>query len=109
MLTDVNSVYVINGCHLIDEFMISTLSNVSKLINADAMIDDIRRYILNLDRLSIVNESDVLTDEQMYFYQKLLNDNIHSYYDDDNQVLVGLKDDAWGVVYVPKKNSTNCR
>ena len=105
-----NDIYIINNFYSVDEFFISIFnSNVDRLVNTKYLIDDLFRYPLSLEEVSLSNMNDILADEQRYFYEKLLRGNIQSFYDEKKEVLVGYGDNGCGYVYVPTLKSTNCR
>lgn len=109
LITDVNSIYIINNFSSLDELFISLFNNnVARLCNTKYLIKDLSQYHSTLKSVSIGNVEDILTEEQRYFYEKLLHGDIQSFYDEKENVVLGFSDSAWAYVYVPTK-STKCR
>lgn len=108
MITDVNSVYLINHAKKIDEIIVSLGSPVNKLINIEEFMDDLFDYCYSLSHVSLINDEDILAREQRLYYEQFLGDNCNSFYDDSKNILIGVSNQAMGCVYVPTK-STKCR
>lgn len=110
LITDVNSVYLINKFKLLDELFISSFNgNVSKLVNTECLVNDLIAYSKSLEKVSILDANDLLAYEQRYFYESILKENIQSFYDEKKEVLLGFSEMGCGYVYVPTLKSTNCR
>lgn len=110
LITDVNSVYIINDFSFLNELFISIFNdNIACLCNTEYLIQKLSRYPSSLEKVSILNLDGILMDEQRYFYEKFLQKDIQSFYDEKSSVLLGFSEFACGYVYVPTLKSTNCR
>lgn len=111
LLSDINSVYVINtNCKKREELFFSIGNKkIRKLMNVESYINDLSNYPLSLEVVSHSFIDDILTEEQKYFYENLLQENIQSFYDEKENVLLGFGDSSYGFVSVPTLKSTNCR
>lgn len=114
LISDINSVYIINNFRLLDEYFISIFNRrLLKLGNVDDFIYDLSKYPLSLEKVPNTKLDELLTSEQRYFYETILRDNsksdIQSYYDEKEKVLVGFSGFGCGYVYAPTLKSTNCR
>lgn len=111
LLSDINSLYVINtNCKKREELFFSVGNkNLSKLVNTKTFINDLCKYPLSLEEVPLTFIDGILTEEQKYFYENLLQANIQSFYDAKENVLLGFGDKSFGFVSVPTLKSTNCR
>lgn len=111
LLSDINSVYVINtNCKKREKLFFSVGNkNITELVNTESYIDDLCKYPLSLEEVSLTFIDDILTEEQKYFYKNLLQANIQSFYDEKENVLLGFGEKSCGFVSVPTLKSTNCR
>lgn len=110
LISDINSVYIINNFRLLDEYFISIFNRrLLKLGNVDDFIYDLSKYPLSLEKVPNTKLDELLTSEQQTIYETLLKNEIQSYYDEKEKVLGGFSGSGCGYVYAPTLKSTNCR
>lgn len=110
LITDVNSAYIINNFSSVDELFVTVFnSNVARLVNTEYLINDLSKYPLSLEKLSVPKLYSLLNEEQRYFYETILKSDIQSFYDEKEEVLLGFSESGCGYVYAPSLKSTKCR
>lgn len=104
IITDSNSIYILNCKSKIREIILFLLAkNSTKIGNAEVWYQDILKTIFNRNLISLNNSSNkILSEEQLIFYKTFLGKNVKKYYDLYQNILIAKSKDAEAYVYTKK-------